>query len=497
LDQITRELVIEQESGKLPKVPKAVTGHRIPNTPMHLTLQQLRETIGGELLPASAQDAALRGRIVSDSRQVQPGDVFWALPGAVHNGADFADDAFDRGAAGVVLGGHPADPPLGRWALRVADPLAGLWKLAARAREQFDGQVVAVTGSVGKTTTRLMIDAVLATAGRGLTSPRNYNNHVGLPLSMLALASQHRHAVFELGASAAGEIGSLAGLCRPHVGVITCIGDAHLGSFGSREEIARAKTELLEELPADGYAVMLGDDPWLRRLAHRCRAAMVWIGRGPGCDLSATRVRSQAGRLSMEIDGAEISVPVWGRHHLSGVLAAVAVGRLFGIGMAEIVDALAGFEGPPMRCQVSQVRGIHLINDAYNASPLAMRAALELLRDYDAPGQRMVLCGDMRELGPASGPLHRKLGSDVVSVCGADWLLACGHHAEEVVCGARRAGMVPQRAIACHSAEEASRQLRQRLAPGDVALIKGSRALALERVVAEMEHSSVEWRKAA
>jgi UDP-N-acetylmuramoyl-tripeptide--D-alanyl-D-alanine ligase len=304
---------------------------------------------------------------------------------------------------------------------------------------------------------------------------------------MLALLPRDEYAVLELGASAAGEIRDLAGLCRPDVGVITTIGEAHLGGFGSREALAEEKTELLAALPADGVAVLNGDDPWLRKLSRRSRARIVWIGRGGECDLSASRVAYSQGLLKATIDGWELEAPVWGRHHLTAMLAAVAVGREFGIPRGEIADALASFEPPQMRCEMRKVRGAVLINDAYNASPAAMRAALELLATIETAGQRIVVCGDMRELGAESENWHRRIGDDVISLSGADQLIACGHFAQEVVGGARRAGMHPGRTIAFRRVEEAVQHIEQTVKAGDVVLIKGSRALAMERIVERLQ----------
>jgi UDP-N-acetylmuramoyl-tripeptide--D-alanyl-D-alanine ligase len=347
--------------------------------------------------------------------------------------------------------------------------------------------LVAVTGSVGKTSTRLMIDTVLAQLGRGSTSPHNYNNHVGLPLSMLGLDAADEYAVYELGASASGEIASLAALCQPHVGVITCIGESHLAGFGSREAIAHAKAELLEALPADGVAVLWGEDPWLRKLAARARCRTVFVGRGSDCQLVAMHVHSRRGKLSLQLGEIDLDVPVWGRHYLPAVGAAVAVGLEMGVPADAIAEALSRYRPPPMRCQVSRVRGATVINDTYNASPTAMRAAFELLSEIEAEGRRIVVCGDMRELGVASSQLHRRLGDEAVTVGGADMLLACGSYAEDVIVGARRAGMHPQRSIACRRIDEAAAHLDEMLAPGDVVLVKGSRALALERVIEQLQ----------
>jgi UDP-N-acetylmuramoyl-tripeptide--D-alanyl-D-alanine ligase len=427
------------------------------------------------------------GRVVIDSREVQPGDVFWALPGKRHSGEEFAPDALRRGAAGVVVGSPCVSPPGGRWALLVDDTRQALWQLAQRQRKQFAGSVIGVTGSVGKTTTRQMIHTVLGCRWSGTASPRNYNNCLGVPLSMLAWNPSDDYAVLELGASQAGEIAQLAALCEPQIGVITRIGEAHLGGFGGRQTIAESKAELLAALPEDGLAVLNGDDAELVRLRRRSRAKAVWVGRTAECDLSATNVKSGGGRLNFDVDGQRVNVPVWGRHHLTSALAAYAVGKSYGLPAAEIAEALARFKPLPMRCEVSDLGGAKVIDDSYNASPTAMRAALELLRDFDAAGRRIVVCGDMRELGDEATALHRELGTEVVTLCGADLLVACGEHAEDVVAGARAAGMPGERAIACSDPLDAVPHVRRSLGRGDVLLVKGSRAVAMERIVAALQ----------
>lgn len=454
---------------------------------MEVTLKQLHEVLGGRLrlatlAPRHGENTRL-GRIVVDSRQVQQGDVFWGLPGSKFNGGEFAGEALARGAQGVVVSRRYVQPTPRSWSLEVDDAQQALLKLAAWNRDRFGGRVVAVTGSVGKTTTRQMIRAVLERAHTGTASPKNYNNHVGVPLSMLAMDSRHDFAVLELAANASGEIGQLAALCRPELGVITRIGDAHLGGFGSLDAVAAAKTELLAALPANGVAVLAGDDDRLRRAAIGCPSKIVWFGRSLENDLVATNIESHDGRLTFDVDGTHMSVSVWGRHYLSSALAAVAVGRLFGMRDAEISRGLADFEPPPMRCQITKIGGATIIDDSYNASPMAMRAALELLRDINAPGRRIVVCGDMRELGAAAAPLHRNLGDQVVTLCGADMLLACGEHGNDVVAGARAAGMPASRAVAVAGLEKLFEQCHELVQPGDVVLIKGSRALAMERLV--------------
>lgn len=429
-------------------------------------------------------DATL-GRVVIDSRQVEPGDVFWALPGSRCHGSDFVDEAFARGAAGVVVH-RPVQAPHDRWALTVNDTLGALHAWAAWHRQRFSGAVIGVTGSVGKTTTRQMIHTVLGAKLRGTCSPRNYNNHVGLPLSMLQMEPDHDYVVLEMGASGPGEIARLADLCRPTIGVITHVGDSHLGGFGSRQGIADAKAELLDTLPAHGRAI-LGEDPWLKRLRNRSAAPTTMVGRGTDCELIAKEVVLGQGTLSYIVRDVYFEVPVWGRHHLTATMAAVAVGLELGCTLQETAEALKNFTTVPMRCEVTQVRAATIINDTYNASPTSMLAALELLRDFDTRGRRIVVLGDMQELGDESANKHRQLGEQAVTRCGADLLIACGDYAPYVVAGARASGLPASRSLVCRTPEDTLPHLGQAILPGDVVLVKGSRALGMERIVQAMQ----------
>ncbi len=404
------------------------------------TLHDLVQTTAGRILPAHRiQDAAAvaLGRMVADSRKVESGDVFWALSGPNYDGAYFIHEALRRGAQGVVASQNETVPADG-WILNVDDTQRALEQWARWKRRRFTGIVIGVTGSVGKTTARQMIHTVLQGRLKGTASPRNYHHPWAVPLSMLTIEPQHDYAVLELGASRAGEIAMLAELCAPKVGVITQLADAHLGGFGNRQGVAEAKAELLAALPASGHAV-LADDSWLRTMSLRCAAPITWIGSGPQCDLRAVNVECRQGRLEFHVacgEGAapatgghhvpmvvvggskqpgggkqpvRFSIPVWGRHHINAALAAVAVGRMLGFDLEEIAAALANYQAVPMRCEVSEICGVTIINDTYQSDPAAMRAALELLHDFDA---RRPTDRHLRRHGRAGRPIDRPALAD-------------------------------------------------------------------------------------
>lgn len=452
----------------------------------HYTIGQFATALEGRLalgaMPPLAGEATPVGRIVSDTRSLERGDVFWALVGPHFNGADFAEEAFARGAAGVVVADRDVTPWAGRWTLRVNDTRWALWRLGERIRQDFAGAVIGVTGSVGKTTTRQMIHAVLGRDQQGTASPRNFNNYLGVPLTMTRWRPLDEYAVVELGASGPGEIDALAQLCRPEIGVVTCIAEAHLGGFGSLEAIAETKTELLAALPKNGHAV-LGDDPWLRRLAHRAPTDATWVGEGEGCHVAAREVESRDGQLSFRVEKQQFRVPVWGRHHLTAALAAVAVGRLLGVRLKDAAEALAGYQSAPQRSRVLGVRGMTVIDDTYNASPASMRAALELLREIHCSGRRIVVCGDLCEMGESSSTWHRQVGEQAATLAGADLLIACGGHAEEIAAGAREAGLESQQIAVFRQPAHALPLLRREAGRGDALLFKASRAMKLERLL--------------
>jgi len=328
-----------------------------------------------------------------------------------------------------------------------------------------------------------MIDAVLSMRGTGSASPKNYNNRIGVPVSMTSIRPDHSYTVLELGASAEGEIGQLARIARPNVGVITRIGDAHLGGYGSRIGIVRTKLELLQSLPSDGVAV-LGDDPWLRSMAPSvCPCPILWVGEERHCTFCVERTELVDGRLLMEVDGCRFQLPVWGRHHIWSALPAIAIGRLHGISDREIAHSLEAFTPPPQRCEVISVGSMTVINDSYNASPQAVEAALVLLGEFDCTGRRIVVLGDMANLGPETVALHRRAGAHSVVRGHADYLIAVGRFSRHTIAGARAVGLSESQTAAYKTLDEAMTHIGQSVQSNDVTLVKGSRVMAMERVV--------------
>ena len=486
----------------------------------HTSLTSLATATRGQLI--GCQDANLGfGRVVIDSRLITSGDLFWALRGEHHDGHEFLAEARRLGARSAVVrrdrltqaqeawaresegervcrpgprvlddwltskestdpqgSGRPLFAPL----IVVEDTLTALGEFAHWHRLQHEGLVVGVTGSFGKTTTREMIHAVLSAAYPGVRSLKNFNNQIGLPLSLLELNRSHEYAVLEMGASAVGEIAMLSEIARPEVGVITGIGLAHVEGFGSPERIVHGKGELLEALPASGFAVLPGDDPVTRGMAQRAGCPVLFVGESAENQVRATNVRLANQRLTFEVDHFEYVVPVIGRHFLTASLTALAIAREVGLSPRQIADGFANFQAAPGRCQAHRIGPWTVIDDSYNANPASMRAACETLRDWQGANKRLLITGDMLELGKHAKAAHIELGR-VAAEVGVDGLLVFGEQAEHVIHGALAGGLRPSRLAQCDQLEFLLTVLDSVLEPGDVLLVKGSRGMRMERVI--------------
>ncbi|SDF55654.1 UDP-N-acetylmuramoyl-tripeptide--D-alanyl-D-alanine ligase [Blastococcus aurantiacus] len=457
---------------------------------IRLTLAEVAELTGGTLTGGGG-DATVTGAVTLDSRAVSPGDLFVAVAGERVDGHDFLTAAAAAGAVGA-LAARP-DPALP--CVVVADPVVALGRLAAgvHARLTATGlRTLALTGSSGKTSTKDLLGQVLGAAGPTVSPPGSFNNDIGLPLTVLSADEDTQYLVLEMGARGIGHIARLCAVARPQIGIVLNVGSAHLGEFGSAEVIAQAKGELVEALPGDGTAVLNADDPRVLGMAPRTRARVVTTGRRADADVRATDVvldDSARARFTLVAAGEEhaVALRVVGEHQVANALSAAAGALAAGMAPADVASALSS-AGALSRWRMEVERradGVTVVNDAYNANPESMRAALAALAGMPA-GRRIAVLGAMAELGPDAVAEHVRLGRDVAAA-GIDLVVAVGPDAVGIADGAAAAGrrrgeesvLVPDRA--------AARQLMSEvLRPGDVVLVKASRAYALELLAADL-----------
>jgi UDP-N-acetylmuramoyl-tripeptide--D-alanyl-D-alanine ligase len=461
-----------------------------------MTAGDLVAATGGTLLRRS--DRPIRGGAV-DSRLVTAGALFVALAGERTDGHRHLAGAATAGAAAMLVGRAPdpvaGEPPLEALGdvtvVLVSDPLRALHAVAAAWRRRFAPLVVGITGSIAKTSTKEAVAAVLERRFETLRTEGNQNNEVGMPLTVLRMGPEHQAAVLEMGMYVGGEIRDLAAIGVPSIGVVTTVQPVHLSRIGSLDAIEDAKAELVEALPLaaeGGVAVLNADDERVRRMASRTAARIVHYGFDPDADVRADEVAS-AGLAGMRFrlrtpDGdRDVAIPALGRMAVHNALAAVAVGLAAGMTLDEIVPGLAAGSTAPHRGNVIHAGGVVIVDDAYNASPGSMLAALDLLAGLE--GRRVAVLGEMRELGLAHEAGHRRVGEAAARV--ADQLVVVdggtGAAAAGIVEGALAAGLRPDRVVPAADAAAALDALRGRLVPGDVVLVKASRGVELERVV--------------
>lgn len=457
-----------------------------------LTTGLIAGALGDLLQQAPADgDRAISG-VVVDSREVRSGELFVALRGEQHDGNDFVPQAAAAGAAAVLGERLPSPAPEGLVAFVVRDSLAALQRLAGWWRRRFTPRVVAVTGSVGKTTTKEIAAALLSARFVTLKSAGNQNNEIGLPLTLLKLAPEYERVALEMGMYARGEIRDLCRIALPQVGIVTCVRPIHLDRLGSIEAIASAKAELPEELPPDGLCVLNADDERVAAMAARTAARVMTYGIDRPAGVMATDVTSLgAGGMRFRLVSGDQSVAVDlrlpGRHQVSNALAAACVALAEGMPVEEVAAVLSTVRDE-LRLRVRPgIRGTTLLDDTYNAGPDSMAADLAILAD--TPGRKVAVLGDMLELGSIEQEAHLALGRQAAGV--VDLLYTIGPRARWVADGARAAGH--QRVLAFTDKGELAAALRDALRPGDCVLLKASHALALETVVAELKEENGEW----
>lgn len=446
------------------------------------SLRDLSHATQGRLKNVDSADARF-DHVTIDSREIQPGHVFWALKGEHHEGHDFCHEALAKQARLCVVSADRAESIQGP-VLIVDDTLRALGDFAHWHRCRHDALTVGITGSVGKTTTRELIFAALGSQFQGVRSRKNFNNLIGLPLSLLDLDSSHEFAALEMGASALGDIRELCQIARPEIGVVTAIGPAHLQTFGSIEGIIQTKGELLEELPSTGFAVLPGDSDVLRQMADRAPCQVIFVGEGDDNHIRATDVQVAPGQLRFRCEGEHFEVPVNGRHVLTNALCAIAIGLEVGISNRTLASGLGRFAAAPGRTGLTRIGPWTVIDDTYNASPLSVAAGCRMLRDFELPTirQRYLVLGDMRELGEISSHEHEQIGK-LAAELNVDRVLACGQFAADVARGARQAGMKSHQIAAANDVETLLTVLDCWLEPDDMILVKGSRSTRMERVI--------------
>lgn len=458
-----------------------------------LRLAEVAEAVGARRPPGA--DPALGG-VATDSRDVQPGDLFVALPGEQHDGHAYVAAAVAAGAGALLLARAPSQDP-GVPALLVPDTTAALGALARWWRQRLGLPLVAVTGSNGKTTTKEMLAAILAAHAGGpervLVTPGNFNNHVGVPLTLLRGTPEQRLGVVELGMNAPGEIDALTAICEPQVGLITNAAEAHLARFGGQVEgVARAKAELWARMAPEAVAVVNLDDPRLPALAASRPGPRKTFGQAAAADVRVASVEAAGPgglRVALALGGErlEIALPLLGRHNAWNAAAATAAALALGVPAEAIREGLARTRLPEHRSALLTLGGVTVLDDCYNANPASVRAAVDTLLGLPGAGRAGAILGDLRELGETGEALHRALGRELAAA-GVQVVVALGPLCAALCEGAREAG-VPE-VIHVADASAAAAEALARFRPGDRVLVKGSRAMGLEAVI----HA---WREAA
>ena len=463
------------------------------------TVETILTVTDGTLCQGSAD--VVGNDVAVDSRIVTPGCIFVALPGKRTDGHDFLAEAIAAGARVLIVCRNTDDPavtaalalalPRNVAVIRVADCIRALQDLATYHRSRLTCAVVGVTGSTGKTTTKDFLDAVLRSTLRVVSTQENQNNELGVPLTVLRASADTDVLVVEMGMRGLGQIEELCAIARPTVALVTNVGVTHIEVLGSQEAVASAKGELVRALGPDGAAFLNGDDAYSAAIAESSLAPVTYYGLLDTCYVCAANIEVDGeSRPTFDLKSpagcAHVTLPIPGRHNVYNALAAAAVGLYLGVPLDRVAGALHTVEVTAMRMELfTSADGVTVINDAYNANPVSMQAAVITLAETDSATRRVAVLGDMAELGSLTELAHFRIG-ELVARLPIDILVTVGPRAVHIAHGARAEGMPEDRIHACSSAEEASRILRTTLRHNDAVLVKASRVMGLESVVEEI-----------
>ena len=453
-----------------------------------ITLRELLEAVGGTLIGPAAGLEQTVSHVDTDSRDIHPGSLFIPLVGERFDGHAYLDAALEAGAAGCLTARPWPERREDRFYIQVADTEKALGDLARWYKDRFQIPCIGVTGSVGKTTAKDMIAAVLGVKYKVLKTEGNFNNNIGLPLTLLRLDASYQAAVLEMGMDKFGEIDYLSGIVQPDIGVITNIGDAHIEKLGSRENIFRAKCELIPHIRAGGLLILNADDALLAALRGRTPVDTVFCGKAEGAEYRS-QVTGGDGvshihcHLTTPRMDREVKIPALGEHMIYPTLIAAAVGEHFGLTACEIEKGISRFVPTRMRMNLVQ-RGenITILDDTYNANPQSMRAAIRVLSDSHSSYKAAVL-GDMFELGPYSPALHTEVG-ECLGKQDIHCLVAVGDEAKHIAEGAKATGV--EQVYYCRTKEEAKAVLPEIVKPDSTILVKASRGMKMEELVARL-----------
>jgi UDP-N-acetylmuramoyl-tripeptide--D-alanyl-D-alanine ligase len=449
-----------------------------------LSLAEIASAVGGQTYDIPDEQVRVTGPVVIDSRKVEAGSLFAAFVGERVDGHDYAREVVDKGAVAVL-----ASRPVGVPAIVVDDVQAALGALARHVVARLGATLVALTGSAGKTSTKDLIAQVLRRAAPTVFTPGSFNNEIGLPLTALSAEDDTRFLVLEMGARGKGHIRYLTGLTPPKVGVVLNVGTAHIGEFGGREQIAEAKGELVESLPADGTAILNADDPLVRAMTSRTEAKVLLFGEAADADVRAENVRLTANgqpafSLHTPTGCSEVTLRLYGEHHVSNALAAAAVAHDLGMSVEEIALALSE-AGTLSRWRMEVTErpdGVTIVNDAYNANPESMRAALRALAAMGQGRRTWAVLGQMAELGDDALAEHDAVGRLAVRLNVSKLVAVGGREASWLQLGAYNEGSWGEESVHVSDAQAAVDLVRSELRPGDVVLVKASRSVGLESV---------------
>ena len=449
-----------------------------------LTIRQVRQAVSGKALCSIPADAPMVEAVCTDTRRMERGALFIALRGDKHNAHEFLPQAAAGGAVAALVEQPPAQSLPNVLLIQVPDTRKALGKLAAYVRRHMRCKVIGVAGSNGKTSTKHLIDAALCARLRGSVSPRSFNNDIGVPLTIFPADPLQDYLVLEMGTNHHGEIRLLSEMARPDIAVITNCGADHLEFLDDLMGVRRENASIVQGMNPRGLLVVNGDDPELLAAVGDYPGKRITFGFNDSNDLFATDIRCDASGTRFCLNGSrgEVFVPMLGRHSACNALAAIAVARKLAVPQDEIIVNLAVARGPEMRLQWQPAGNIRVLNDAYNANPNSMQAALSTAAALSVSGRRIAVLGDMKELGPSSPRYHREIGVFAAQTRAFDLLVCVGPHAAHIADGAVGANFDPQTLMRLADAHEAAIVVPPMLHDGDLVLLKASRSVHLEEV---------------